>query len=110
MLSFMLAPHSGSIGISLLHLLNSQCPPYPWTICLVSLLDNTDTLLVKQKGTATDRKNIFSKHISDKRLVIKEHIFKNLLKLSNNETNNPIKNCQKILTHFTKDPKWPINT
>lgn len=77
---------------------------------MVSLLDNTDTLLGKQKGTAKDWEDIFSKHISDKRLVITEHIFKNLLKLSNNETNNPIKNCQKILTHFTKDTKWPINT
>lgn len=34
------------------------------------LLDDTDTFLGKQKGTVMGWKNIFTKHISDKRVVL----------------------------------------
>lgn len=92
-------------SLSLLHLLNSQCPSYPQKPQMLQiLLDDTVTLLGEQK--AQPWRKYLQNMYQIKDLLL--HIFLKLSKLSNNKVNSPIKNCQNILTH-TKDIQWPIN-
>ena len=81
-----------------------------WAYITIKSLCTTRKTMNKTKRQLTEWEKIFAKDITDKGLVCK--IYKELIKLNTQKTNNPIKNGQKTWIDISpkKTSRWPTDT
>ena len=78
-----------------------------WDLIKIKIFCTEKETSSKTKRQLTEWEKIFANDISDKGLVSK--IYKELLKLNTQKTNNPVKNWAKD-TSPKKTSRWPTNT
>ena len=81
-----------------------------WDLIKIKAFCTAKETISKTKRPSTEWEKIFANNISDKGLVSK--IYKKLIKLNTQKTNNPVKKWAKDMNrHFSKKTsRWPTNT
>ena len=79
-----------------------------WNLIKIKSFCTAKETINKTKRQPTEWEQIFAKDISDKGLVCK--IYKELIKLNTQRTNNPVKKWAKDKNTFPKTSRWPTET